>query len=625
MKKKAPLKLLTPLKKTMFLGKHSSQRASYLLLPDNYQEDLLHHDVKNGAKFYAACEELSNQNFSNYSIITAKTMEDGYRAVLYLAAKKAVEQHHDEKPEEFEPFDTFDLEDFDYVQYDEHFSRIPIIPLREIESYNTTLDSSAFEGPFMMDMKKRQTDNVPWWLDCESESVCIVQDSLSSGFMTFMNATLNDDAITNLSRFQENAHVYLLVVGDNISPDDYSINRAMLEYTAACYHLPDASADSHEYHYQLFQALIQQYQLKFSKNIDIRLLSEKLERIDYDYPCATYEKTLKYLLQSGVKSPILPQAFASMGLSRIINTETKHQQNPDTENTLFGMDTVKSQLENIMNALRYNKMREKNHLKPLDYHKTFLFVGAPGTAKTTMAQLLADQMAKEGFLQGNRFVSVNGAQLKAPYLGQTTSLVHTLFEENDAILIDEAYSLTSSMHGECDSYGQEALAQLAIELEKHSKDKLIIFSGYGGKKVSRDHNKMLQFIEANPGIKSRINTTIYFDSYAPDTMVQIVHHLASISGLTVADDCDPLIRSYFEKRVQFSDFGNGREARSLLEQCQVFLANRLMTSHGRKELSDTSVNDSIILKEDVSRTVEALSEMNGQQQGVSSRFGYLSR
>ena len=134
---------------------------------------------------------------------------------------------------------------------------------------------------------------------------------------------------------------------------------------------------------------------------------------------------------------------------------------------------------------------------------------------------------------------------------------------------------------------------------------------------------MLQFIEANPGIKSRINTTIYFDSYTPDTMTQIVHHLASLAGLTVADDCDPLIRTYFEKRIQAADFGNGREARSLLEQSQIYLANRLMAESNQKESGNKKLDYSLIIKEDMEKTIQALCEMNGQQRGISSRFGYL--
>lgn len=632
MRKKKSLKLLTPTKKTIFLGNHASQKAAYLQLPDNFEDNLLQDDVKNGASIYASCTKHSG-SFSNYTIITAKTLEDGYRAVLYLAAEEASDEYFAEEIPDYTPSkhyipehddididDDYETDDPDYIHYQEHFSRIPLIPLQEIGGCDDPFSDTTFGNAFQMEVQKSKMRNVPWWMDCTEESICIVRDENCGGVIFPFESIFSDATISNLSRFTNNKHVYLLVVGNHISPEDYSISRVMLEYTASYYPLLDDTATIKAYHYQLLLDLCRKYEVTFSKSTDTRLLSEKLESIDSANPCATYEKTLKYILHTDMKNPVTPDVFKRMGLNRMINLEEDHSDTKQMAASLFGMETVKGELENIMNVLRYNKIREEHKLPPLNYHKTFLFIGAPGTAKTTMAQMLADQMAKEGFLHGNRFTSVNGAQLKAPFLGQTASLVHSLFSENDAILIDEAYSLTSSIDGQIDSYGQEALAQLAIELENHANDKLIIFAGYGGKKVSREHNKMLQFIEANPGLKSRINTTIYFDSYEPEVMVKIVHHLASRSELTISHDCDPLIQNYFAARVHRNDFGNGREARSLLEQCQVALANRLLNDE--KQAKKTA-DYSLITKEDMEQTIQALSEMNTQQQGISSRFGYL--
>ena len=616
MKKKKTLKLLTPVTKTVFLGYHASQKASYLQLPKNYREDLLEEDIKNGASIYKPCAAESG-NFSNYTIISAPTQEDGYRAVLYLASQAAAanceEEDKDDEIEDYTP--TKDPSD-EYIHYEEDFSRIPLIPSCDLTDYDAPSSDNTFGMALQMEMQKNNMRRTPWWMDCSINAVCIVEHSADDPF--FRLAAVCDSTIENLKRFEHNEHVYVLIIGSDISTDDFSISKTMLEYTAPYYNLQCEESELKAYHHKLFEDLTLQYKLSFSKNTDTRLLSEKLASIDPDRPCATYEKTLKYILHTNAKLPVTPDIFKKMGLSQMVNLAEEHPEIKQMQNSLFGMESVKKELDGIMNVLRYNKIREEHKLKPLNYHKTFLFIGAPGTAKTTMAQILADQMATEGFLRGNRFVSVNGAQLKAPFLGQTASLVHSLFEENDAILIDEAYSLTSSQGGEMDSYGQEALAQLMIELEKHAKDKLIIFAGYGGKKVSREHNKMIQFIEANPGLKSRINTTIYFDSYEPDVMVQITHHLASASGLTVSTDCDPLIRNYFAQRMRKNDFGNGREARSLLEQCQVALAGRLLKENAKEEL-----DYSLITKDDVADTIRALSEMNCQQQGVSAKFGYL--
>ena len=105
------------------------------------------------------------------------------------------------------------------------------------------------------------------------------------------------------------------------------------------------------------------------------------------------------------------------------------------------------------------------------------------------------------------------------YVGHSAPKTKALFEKYDVIIIDEAYSIVE-YDGKTDSFGNEAIAQLIIEMEKHSTDKLIIFAGYGGKNVSEKDNRMQAFLDANPGIKSRITSTFYFDSYSADEMAR---------------------------------------------------------------------------------------------------------
>ena len=88
-------------------------------------------------------------------------------------------------------------------------------------------------------------------------------------------------------------------------------------------------------------------------------------------------------------------------------------------------------------------------------------------------------MEEEKLLPGSHFTCVNGAELKGMYVGHSAPKTKALFEENDIIVIDEAYSLTGD-RSEPDSFSREAIAQLVIELEEHAEDKLVIFAGYGG-------------------------------------------------------------------------------------------------------------------------------------------------
>lgn len=95
----------------------------------------------------------------------------------------------------------------------------------------------------------------------------------------------------------------------------------------------------------------------------------------------------------------------------------------------------------MMKFIRYCR---KEGMKVPEYKFVYMFIGAPGTAKTSVAQIMGAIMKKDGLLEGTSFVSVSGAELKGCYVGHTVPKVHALFEENDIIIIDEAYSIASS-------------------------------------------------------------------------------------------------------------------------------------------------------------------------------------
>lgn len=161
---------------------------------------------------------------------------------------------------------------------------------------------------------------------------------------------------------------------------------------------------------------------------------------------------------------------------------------------------------------------------------------------------------------------VTGSQLKAKYVGQTAEKVHELFVKNDIIIIDEAYSLVNYNDSDkTDNFSQEALAQLCTEVEEHSDDKLIIFAGYGGD-IDEKNNKMKRFFNENPGIASRITFTVNFSSYNTNEMLDIFELLAKNSDFGLEEGWRDVLRPFFEKRVNNPNFGNGRDARRLLEQ-----------------------------------------------------------
>ena len=248
----------------------------------------------------------------------------------------------------------------------------------------------------------------------------------------------------------------------------------------------------------------------------------------------------------------------------------------EAKEELYGCETVKKQLEGIVDLMQLDCIRRKRELPTSGHGQILLFAGAPGTGKTTAARMLCDWLRSRGLLCTEcdvTYKQVSGAQLKAPYVGNTAPLVHDLFQESAFLFIDEAYALAEEGQDN-DNYAQEAMAQLCIELENLPEDRVVVFAGYGGKQ-----NRMRAFLDANSGLASRITATVQFDAYSPDKeMPAIFVHHAAARGLTLPTGWEQAVVPYFTRRAARADYGSGREARRLLESSLTAQAHRLAGS-----------------------------------------------
>lgn len=249
---------------------------------------------------------------------------------------------------------------------------------------------------------------------------------------------------------------------------------------------------------------------------------------------------------------------------------------------LCGCEEVKNQLRSVVDAMRVERSRREAGLPASEHGQVLLFAGAPGTGKTTAAKMLCDWLENEQLLE-NAFYDgldslepcyqISGAQLKGKYVGQTAPLVHKLFEEHPFLFIDEAYALAEAGQDN-DTFAQEAMAQLCIELENLPEDHVVVFAGYGGK-----HNRMRTFLDANPGLASRITATIQFDAYSPDReLPAILEELAASKQLILAAGWQKIAVPYFKRRASAADYGSGREARRLFESALAAQSHRLAGS-----------------------------------------------
>ena len=243
---------------------------------------------------------------------------------------------------------------------------------------------------------------------------------------------------------------------------------------------------------------------------------------------------------------------------------------------LVGLSGVKKEIANLAAFLNLQIARgETNTFQG----KHYVFTGNPGTGKTTVARIMADIFKTLGVVARGQLVEADRSKLVAGFSGQTAIKTNQLVDQamGGVLFIDEAYTLKSN---DADSFGAEAIDTLLKRLEDDRGKFICIVAGYT--------DQMHDFIDTNPGLKSRFTQTIHFDDYTPDELTEIFLHLASGKNFTVDEETKAAIHRMFEQLYLRRDknFGNAREARRIFNEAVERQSQRLvkqMTSPDFKE------------------------------------------
>lgn len=519
----------------------------------------------------------------NGVIIKTKTEEDGLLAASYIYKKykEQLDGSEDETEEDY-------VDSEDYFEDDEEFSddidvgkdvrkslfdngKLIGLPVVSVDEFNAPyikqeLPTMGF-GTFNTQLNSEISARKPYWFGSKYPLIVIRK----RGFNYLMT-----EAVENSQRFiiyiTDENDMNQNLFGDHIESSEKEL---MFECDFECCTIPSPEKGYYKNimnHYVIGQGytiaesvdaakiideLIRYRGTSFASNYDIvRMVNKAIQKKKDSQEKVLYSADLNKAFvgyQKDKKATIHSSSSIAVELEKLV-----------------GLTEVKAQLIRIVKRMKFEKQRKLKGYKTSPTHMAAVFMGEPGTAKTTVARIFAKLLLEEGVLENDHFSEISRKDLIGMYVGWTGPQTARVFENarGGTIFIDEAYSLLPD--GEKDGYSSEALSEVVRQMENHPET-LVIFAGYT--------DKMKEFIQkANPGLRSRLTNLLEFPNYTNEEMFSIFQYEMEKEDYLLGDYTNSKneIIDFVDKikRLRSCDLGNGRLMRKLFYSVVSYMVER---------------------------------------------------
>ena len=283
--------------------------------------------------------------------------------------------------------------------------------------------------------------------------------------------------------------------------------------------------------------------------IDYFTLIVNLDNQITDFEKSKYEE-LKRLLQ-------LDYSTVKEDSTNNFSTDDSLEATLNELEELVGLSDIKNEVKSLINFAKVNEIRKSKGMPTVSLSLHSVFFGPPGTGKTTIARLISKSFKSLGILNKGHLVETDRSQLVAGYVGQTAIKTKEVLDKalDGVLFIDEAYSLSSD-----DDFGKEAIDTLLKYMEDNRDRLIVIVAGY--------ENEMAEFINTNPGLKSRFNKYFNFPNYSGSELLEILLRIIYKNKFIISEEAKGKLTYIINDAIfaQGQQFGNARFARNLYEQ-----------------------------------------------------------